>query len=131
MTEARHYNLAELARQSATPGRTIRYYIASGLLEGPVGAGRGAHYTEQHLRRLAEIRKLQGEGLMLAEIAAATSGSPAESLPAGRVWVEYELGEDVKVLVRDGGSPWRVKQIRGGIAELARKLDRRDGGGTD
>jgi DNA-binding transcriptional MerR regulator len=122
VTGARQYSLAELATEAATPARTIRYYIASGLMEGPVGAGRGAYYSGEHLRRLAEIRKLRGEGLMLAEIGAVLGGGEAARLPAGRTWVEYEIGEDVKVLVREGGSPWRVKQIRDGIALLARKV---------
>jgi DNA-binding transcriptional MerR regulator len=127
VTGARQYSLAELATESATPARTIRYYIANGLLEGPVGAGRGAYYAGEHLRRLAEIRKLRGEGLMLAEIGAVLGGGEAARLPAGRTWVEYEIGEDVRVLVREGGSPWRVKQIRDGIALLARKVGGPDG----
>ena len=51
------------------PARTIRFYIARGLLDGPVKAGRGAVYTADHLARLERIKEMQAEGRMLAEIA--------------------------------------------------------------
>lgn len=49
--------------------RTIRYYIAIGLLPRPQGGrGRGACYTEQHLRILREIRRWRDERRTLADI---------------------------------------------------------------
>ena len=47
--------LAELAEKAGLPGRTIRFYIARGLLPGPLKAGRGAAYGQEHLDRLREI----------------------------------------------------------------------------
>ena len=64
------WTLSELAQETGLPARTIRYYIARGLLAGPGVAGRGAVYGTEHLTRLREIQTLQGEGRMLAEIAA-------------------------------------------------------------
>ena len=60
--------LAELAEAAGIPARTIRFYIARGLLDGPLKAGRGAVYTAEHLARLEKIKTLQAEGRMLAEI---------------------------------------------------------------
>ena len=62
-------SLSELAEESQVPGRTIRFYIAKGLLPGPSQAGRGASYGQVHLKQLQEIKRLQGRGLTLTEIA--------------------------------------------------------------
>ena len=70
--------LAELSEESGIPARTIRFYIARGLLDGPVKAGRGAVYTAGHLARLEKIKALQAEGRMLAEIAHDLNGPPVE-----------------------------------------------------
>jgi DNA-binding transcriptional MerR regulator len=60
--------LAELSAASGIPARTIRFYIARGLLQGPSKAGRAAAYTDEHLARLETIKQLQASGRMLAEI---------------------------------------------------------------
>lgn len=123
MKPSSEYTLAELAEQSQTPARTIRFYIARGLLEGPARAGRGAFYTDAHLERIARIRKLQGEGRMLAEIAVELGGGGGEAaLPAPEAWWQYEVSSDVKVMVRDGAGPWRMRLIRTALAELTVRL---------
>src|SRR5215831_5080471 len=103
--------LAELSDASDIPARTIRFYIARGLLEGPVKAGRGAVYTEAHLARLQKIKELQGEGRMLAEIAHDLDGglpSPPSAPPVA--WWQQVIQDDVMVWVRGDLSPWRMKQ---------------------
>jgi DNA-binding transcriptional MerR regulator len=62
--------LQELADLAGVTPRTIRYYIAQGLLPSPGRVGPGATYGETHLARLRLIRKLQREHLPLAEIRA-------------------------------------------------------------
>jgi DNA-binding transcriptional MerR regulator len=62
------YTIGELADLADITPRTIRYYVAQGLLASPTGAGPGARYDEDHLRRLRLIRRLQSEHLPLAEI---------------------------------------------------------------
>ncbi len=66
-TETRH-SLAELARVAGVTPRTVRYYIAQGLLPGAHDAGPGAWYDDGHLTRLRLIRDLQRQHLPLAEI---------------------------------------------------------------
>jgi DNA-binding transcriptional MerR regulator len=61
------YTLQQLADEAGVTPRTIRYYIAQGLLASP-GAGSGARYTDAHLDRLRVIRQLQRNHLPLAEI---------------------------------------------------------------
>ncbi|HYN69399.1 MAG TPA: MerR family transcriptional regulator [Candidatus Eisenbacteria bacterium] len=62
------YTIADLARLTDVTPRTVRYYIAQGLLPAPGESGPGAHYGPAHLDRLQLIRRLQRQHLPLAEI---------------------------------------------------------------
>jgi DNA-binding transcriptional MerR regulator len=62
------YSIADLARLTGVNVRTIRYYLAQGLLPASGESGPGAHYGDGHLHRLQLTRRLQGEHLPLAEI---------------------------------------------------------------
>lgn len=64
------YSLADLARLADVTTRTIRYYVAQGLLPSPEAAGPATRYGEGHLARLRLIKRLQREHLPLAEIRA-------------------------------------------------------------
>jgi DNA-binding transcriptional MerR regulator len=61
-------SLTELTEQAAVTVRTVRYYIAEGLLPPPVTAGRQSHYTRGHLDRLRLIARLKDAYLPLREI---------------------------------------------------------------
>jgi len=62
------YSLGDLARLADVTPRTVRYYVALGLLPSPEAAGPATRYGEGHLARLRLIRRLQREHLPLAEI---------------------------------------------------------------
>lgn len=62
------FTLEELAQRVGTSTRTIRYYIAEGLLPGPGARGKSASYGADHLVRLRLIRLLSARHLPLAEI---------------------------------------------------------------
>jgi DNA-binding transcriptional MerR regulator len=115
--------LAELSAESGIPARTIRFYIARGLLEGPVKAGRGAEYTAGHLARLEKIKSLQAEGRMLSEIDHILSaGTTPETATQPSAWWQHVIHDDVMVWVRGDVSPWRMKQVRAAIDNLAAQL---------
>ncbi|MEO8272461.1 MAG: MerR family transcriptional regulator [Chloroflexota bacterium] len=63
-----NYAISELAGLAGATPRTIRYYVAQGLLPAPIGVGSGAHYTDDHLARLRLIRRLQRQHQPLSEI---------------------------------------------------------------
>jgi DNA-binding transcriptional MerR regulator len=115
------FSLAELAEKAGVPARTIRYYISLNLLDGPVQSGRGARYTAGHLKRIAEIVRLQREGLSLTEIAARGRQGAALPEPEG-VW-RYAVGPGVTVEVRSGLAPWTMRRVQRLIAEMAAKLE--------
>ena len=119
--------LAELAEAAGIPARTIRFYISRGLLDGPTKAGRGAVYTGVHLDRLEKIKALQAQGRHLSEIAPLVEGAPEErpGYPS-TMWWQHALADDVVVWTRGDASPWRQKQIREAIDELAVRLRRKE-----
>jgi DNA-binding transcriptional MerR regulator len=115
--------LAEIAETSGLAARTVRFYIARGLLNGPVKGGREAEYTAEHLARLEEIKRLQSAGHTLVEIGGRLSGPVAKSAaePA-TAWWQYVIADDVTVMVKSGASPWRTKQLRAAVEEFARRV---------
>ncbi len=124
MTEekmARELSLAQLGEESGTPLRTIRYYISKGLLSGPFKAGRGACYGEEHLERLAEIRRWQSEGLTLTEIGLRLAGETVEMEQPVHL-LSYQIASDVSVQIRADVSPWRLRQIQRVLKEAAMML---------
>jgi DNA-binding transcriptional MerR regulator len=60
--------IAELARRAGVTPRTIRYYVAEGLLPAPAGRGQRRAYGPEHLDRLEAIRELKAAYLPLHEI---------------------------------------------------------------
>jgi len=66
-SDAEGLSLTELARRADVTPRTVRYYIAQGLIPAPA-AGPGQHYGTGQLQRIALIKRLQREHLPLAEI---------------------------------------------------------------
>ena len=65
-----NYSLAELANLADVTPRTIRFYIAQGLLPSPDAAGPRTTYTDEHLKRLLLIKQMQASGMPLATIRA-------------------------------------------------------------
>lgn len=60
--------IAELARRAGVTVRTIRYYVAEGLLPPSGGAGQRRTYGSEHLARLRAIQRLKQDYLPLSEI---------------------------------------------------------------
>jgi len=112
------FRLQELASKAGVPGRTLRFYIARGLMSGPDKAGRNAAYGAKHLAQLQRIRELQSQGQTLSEIANATQEVRAPLMVresptsyGGNVWRHYEISPDVVLMVRDSAAPWRIRKL--------------------
>jgi DNA-binding transcriptional MerR regulator len=63
-----HYTLSELTDEAGVSVRTVRYYIAEGLLPPPITAGPRSSYTQAHLDRLRLIDRMKAAYLPLKEI---------------------------------------------------------------
>ncbi len=72
----------ELAAHAGVPVRTIRFYIAEGLLPGASTRGKGPSYSQEHLDRLQLIRLLVARHLPLAEIRALVTRLPSAEVSA-------------------------------------------------
>ncbi len=70
MVDEQTLTIEELAERAETSVRTIRFYIAEGLLPGPGGRGKAASYSSEHLLRLRLIRRLAEQRVPLAEMRA-------------------------------------------------------------
>jgi len=124
MPSSTQYSLKELAEATGFTGRTIRYYIAEGLIPKPVGLGRTSHYTEDHRDALERVRRLRGEGRAIGEIRLALI---APTPPDGEVvsrstWEHISLGEDVKVLLSASLPPSRRRHVEAALADFSRAV---------
>ena len=80
----REYSIGELAEAAGISTRTIRYYVAEGLLPPPAGAGPNSRYTDTHLEQLALIGRLKEQYLPLKEIRRRLIGHNLPEAPARR-----------------------------------------------
>ncbi len=82
MSESRPEGLgiSELAVSVGVTPRTIRYYVAEGLLPPPGGGGQHRVYTQEHLLRLQAIGRLKEAYLPLGEIRRRLGGASLEEL---------------------------------------------------
>ena len=70
----------ELSRLTGTSVHTIRYYERVGLLKARRNRSNGYHqFSEEHVRRLAFIRRARATGLTLAEVRAVLACANARS----------------------------------------------------
>lgn len=111
MTEKEALTIGELAERAGVSPRTVRYYVAEGLLPAPGGAGQYRIYTREHYLRLRLIRRLQAEHLPLSEIKprlAALSLAELEELAAATP-EEPELPEEprdfLETFLADSSAP--------------------------
>lgn len=93
------YTVDDLAAQVGISVRTIRFYIAEGLLPGPDSRGRGPGYGEDHLLRLRLARRLVDRHLPLAEVRDRLAGLSLDDLRA------LLTEEDQQAQRRRGASP--------------------------
>ncbi len=104
------YNIAQLAQLGGVTRRTVRYYVRRGLLQAPEGTGRGSHYGRKHLERLIYVRRLQEQGVSLAEIEQRLQPAPepdqiqapqsAAPVLLGEVWHKIRVADGVELHVQ-------------------------------
>lgn len=110
-------NIEQLATLSATPRRTIRFYVQEGLLPPPDGERRSAKYSDAHLERLLTIRRLQQDGLSLEAIRRRLGGDTEPDFVPPRmgsieVWSRIHIRDGVEIHIEPGRSRLSAEQIR-------------------
>jgi DNA-binding transcriptional MerR regulator len=125
------YSIDALATLAGVSPRTVRYYIAEGLLERPEGEKRGAHYLRRHLEQLLLIRRWSDAGLSLERIGELVAGAPEDpprrATPPGsvEVWSRVTIADGLEVQIepgRAGLSPEQVRAFVRGITALYRQV---------
>lgn len=131
-SETRH-GIRELVQLTGVPRRTIRYYVQRGLLEAPLGRGRGHYYTSAHLERLRQIRQLQEQGLSLEEIRhRLEAGGPRDGdapLPPLELATRIEVAPGVEILVSHGTrspSPHQLRALATAAMDILAPRERED-----
>jgi DNA-binding transcriptional MerR regulator len=124
-------SLDQLSSLAGATPRTVRFYIAQGLLDRPVGSKRGAHYTRRHLEQLLLVRRCTDAGLSLERVRELIAGAPEDPRPraaaAGsvEVWSRVTLADGLEVHVepgRAGLSPEQLRTLVRGITVLYRQV---------
>jgi len=128
---AQRYSIDELSTLAGVTPRTVRYYIAEGLLDRPAGEKRGAHYLRRHLEQLLLIRRWTDAGLSLERVRELIAGAPPDpprrAAPPGsvEVWSRVTLADGLEVQVepgRAGLSHGQVRPLVRGITALYRQV---------
>ena len=115
------YTLGELCSLVDMPRRTVRYYIQVGLIDRPGGSGRGAHYNNQHLDQLLEVRKWQRAGLSLERIRELVTSPTSETvippLPkrkkgAVEVWSHIVIDDGIEITINPKQANLSHEEVR-------------------
>jgi DNA-binding transcriptional MerR regulator len=129
--ENKTFKLDELAQLTDLPVRTIRFYIQKGLLDRPLGEGRAAHYTTDHLGQLLEIKKFSAAGVALDRIRDILTGAESPVPPRPKVPGTVEvrshilLAPGVELQINPAEASWSPEKIRSLAREalaLAQKI---------
>jgi DNA-binding transcriptional MerR regulator len=129
-TASERHSIDELSALAGVTPRTVRYYIAQGLLDRPEGAKRGAYYERRHVEQLLLIRRWTDAGLSLDRVRELLAGAPEDPprrpAPPGsvEVWSRVTVADGLEVHLepgRAGLSPEQVRAFVRGITALYRQ----------
>lgn len=130
-TPTERFSIDELSVLAGVTPRTVRYYIAEGLVDRPIGEKRGAHYVRRHLEQLLLIRRWTDAGLSLERVRELLSGAPEDPAPRRaapgsiEVWSRVTVADGLEIHVEPGRADLTPDQMRSlvrGISALYRQV---------
>lgn len=133
----RRFSIDELSTLAGVTPRTVRYYIAEGLLDRPEGEKRGAHYLQRHLEQLLLIRRWTEAGLSLERIRELRAGASEDPAPrrarpgSVEVWSRVTLTDGLELQVEPGRADLSPEQVRALVREVMATYRRIRGQGKD
>ena len=105
--------------RAAPSARAVRFYVATGLLDHPLGRGTAATYHYRHLLQLLTIKIRQREGQTLESIKAELAGATGDALEkrvSQSLAPALVSGADQAVLNDDAvAASWRRVVVADGI----------------
>ena len=126
-TASERHSIDELSALAGVTPRTVRYYIAQGLLDHPEGAKRGAYYERRHVEQLLLIRRWTDAGLSLDRVRELLAGAPEDPprrpAPPGsvEVWLRRTPVAFVADRRKQGFAVPMAKWLRGDLRGWARE----------
>lgn len=117
------YSIGEVAELTGISRRTVRFYVQQGLIDPPLGKGRGRHYTQRHIEQINRTRQLQRHGVTLAQISASELGDD-EGTPAfaQTIVTRLLLGPGVALEIDSGSVTLTNDQLQTLAARCAEAL---------
>lgn len=125
------FSIDELSTLAGVTPRTVRYYIAEGLVDRPEGEKRGSHYLRRHLEQLLVIRRWTDAGVSLDRVRELLAGAPEDRAPrrsapgAVEVWSRVTVADGLEVHIEPGRAGLTSEQVRAvarGITALYRQV---------
>lgn len=122
--EEQKLSIGQLSEMAGLSRRAIRFYVQSGLLPAPAGAGRGHYYTDEHLQILLQICILKENRHSLDEIAAIIKGPAAPEstqIPAPTTWTRLEVCPGFEINIQGGRypvTPARLRKLHKFVSQL-------------
>jgi DNA-binding transcriptional MerR regulator len=119
------YSIADLAMLANVTMRTVRFYIAQGLMDKPFAAKRGAWYEDRHLQQLLLIRRWTEAGFSLERVREIQAGSPEEAPPRPvkpgmvEVWSRITIADSVEIQVEPSRAGMNSEQVRAFVQEVS------------
>jgi len=74
-------SIGEIADRTGVSRRTVRYYVQRGLIDAPIGRGRGSGYSQAHVEQIERVLRLQREGVTLDTIEQLPEGGDNAAAP--------------------------------------------------
>lgn len=120
--------MRELEARSGVGRETIRYYIRMGLLPEPARPKANvADYAEEHVRRLAVIRRLQAERYLPLSFIKQVLDRPTSGEIAALPGLDAMLAASLGVAPADGGAPLAAAAAEAGLTPAELEVLARDG----
>lgn len=124
-TPPERFSIDELSMLAGVTPRTVRYYIAEGLVDRPIGEKRGAHYVRRHLEQLLLIRRWTDAGLSLERVRELLSGAPEDPAPRRaapgsiEVWSRVTVADGLEIHVEPGRADLTPDQMRSLVRSIS------------
>ena len=114
-------NREELEAASGVTARNIRFLIAEGLLPPPVGAGRGASYTGEHLRALLTYAAAKERGVASLDVI-------RREIASGEEKIDIPVMSGVRMTVaRETLETWSTEQLVHAVRTALEEFNNRKG----
>jgi DNA-binding transcriptional MerR regulator len=118
------FTIAEVAEKANVSRRTVRYYVQRGLIDAPVGRGRGSGYTQKHVEQIQRVLRLQREGLGLGAIEQLPPGTEPAGQASGAppaLFLRLPLMKGVSLEV-EGGNTLPAPDVLDRLAAACREI---------